>query len=112
APTSLSVAAGSLQVSINYQLVRLWEMPAQEILALDRDQLLPFVPLMDGGPAELTLTVQRLSQINNQHQRDSLALNLLVLGSLRYNPQTMIEAMRRENMMYGIPIEQLRETPG
>lgn len=48
-PTSLSLTAGSLQVSIHYHLVRLWELSVEAMLALGRDQLLPFAPLMKGG---------------------------------------------------------------
>ncbi|MCI0486573.1 MAG: hypothetical protein L0229_08225, partial [Blastocatellia bacterium] len=38
-------------------------------------------------------------------------LSLLVLSSLRYNPETIVEVVRRESM-YNIPLEQIKETPG
>lgn len=111
APTSLTIEAGSLRVTSTFRLVKIWEVPAAEMLALERNQLLPFVPLMQGGTNDLTESVERASQIADPRERDTLLLNLLVLGGLRYNAETMIEVLRRK-VMYGIPIEQLRESSG
>jgi predicted transposase YdaD len=110
-PTSLKVEAGSLQVVSTFHLVKLWEVSAAEILALGRDQLLPFVPLMRGGMDELLRSTEQLGQIADEQERGALILNLLVLGGLRYNADTLIEILRRKEM-YGIPIEQLRESSG
>ncbi len=111
APDSLNVRAGSISVSIEYHLVRLWEMDAAMALAMQRDQLLPFVPLMDGGLSELEASAKRVVEIEDEEKRDTLVLSLLVLSSLRYNPETIVEVVRRESM-YNIPLEQIKETPG
>lgn len=111
AATSLTVEAGSLRVTSTFHLVRLWEVPASEMLALERNQLLPFVPLMQGGTDELAESFEHVAQITDEQERDALLLNLLVLGGLRYNADILIEILRRK-FMYGIPIEQLKESSG
>lgn len=68
APESMSVRAGSLSVTVHYHLVRLWEIEAQSLLALNRDQLLPFVPLMKGGLKELEMSARRVARLADRQQ--------------------------------------------
>lgn len=107
APERVSVKAGALSVTVRYHLVRLWEIEAQSLLALNRDQLLPFVPLMKGGLKELRMSASRVARSVDRQQRDILALNLLTLGSLRYNRDTIEEVFRRDTMM----LELIKDTP-
>jgi len=107
APEQVSVKAGSLSVTVRYHLVRLWEIEAQSLLALNRDQLLPFVPLMKGGLKELEASARRVARLADRQQRDILALNLLTLGSLRYNRDTIEDVFRRDNMI----LELIKDTP-
>jgi predicted transposase YdaD len=110
-PTSLSLTAGSLQVSIHYHLVRLWDLPADDVLALRRDQLLPFVPLMKGDLEELSRSAQYLHQVADEQERAALTLHWFVLAGLRYNTEALLTILRRKDM-YGIPLGQLEESSG
>lgn len=107
APERMTAKAGSLSVTVRYHLIRLWEIDARSSLALNRDQLLPFVPLMKGGVRELRESAHRVARLEDRHQRDILALNLLTLGSLRYNRDAIEEAFTGDDMI----IELVKDTP-
>jgi predicted transposase YdaD len=102
-----SVSAGDLRVDLSYAPVRLWRLSAQEALELDRQNLLPFVPLMRGGERELETGVQRLAAVPDDKQREELSLHFLVLGGLRYNEEDLLDLMGESAM---IPIDQLKES--
>lgn len=80
-PTTGIIEFGGSRLITNYQIIRLWEIPAAEMLALKRDALLPFIPLMDGKQAELEAGVEQLHQVADQRRRRDLALHFVMLGS-------------------------------
>jgi hypothetical protein len=57
------IDAGDIQIKVRYRLIKVWEISARKVLALNREHLLPFVPLMRGGREELEISAQRLSQV-------------------------------------------------
>ncbi len=40
------------QAHQDFQVIKLWELKADQVIAFDNPVLLPFVPLMDGGNTE------------------------------------------------------------
>lgn len=106
--TSFSVDAGSLQLTINFHLIYLWQVSAAAMLALGRGELLPFIPLMDGGEAEVQEAAERINNFANDSRRDVLALNLITLGSLRYTADEIISLLGRKSMFQQI----IKESPG
>lgn len=107
APTTGIIQFGDTRIVTSYHLVQLWEIPATEMLALERAALLPFVPLMAGSEQVLEASAARLRQVADEQQRRELALHFVMLGGLRYNRAELLEMVWRRSM---IPIEQLRES--
>jgi predicted transposase YdaD len=102
----VSLSAGHLNITLSYQQVCLWEISAETALGLNRDSLIPFVPLMQGGVAELEAGVRRLASVPEK-SRSELSLHFLLLGGLRYNPEKILGLIGRATM---IPLEQLKES--
>jgi predicted transposase YdaD len=46
------------ELQVKYQVVKLWEKPPEEVLAMEAPGLSPFTPLMAGNPMELVLKSQ------------------------------------------------------
>ena len=107
APTRARVDAGDVQIRVHYRLVKLWNVSARRVLAMDRESLLPFVPLMRGGQAELEIGAQRLSLVRDERKQQELGLHFLLLGGLRYNREDILELIGSKSM---IPLEQLKES--
>ncbi|MCI0485714.1 MAG: hypothetical protein L0229_03845 [Blastocatellia bacterium] len=63
APTAGRIIAGDAEIKIRYRLVRLWQVSARRVLAMKRENLLPFVPLMRGGQEELEAGAEHLGEI-------------------------------------------------
>ncbi|HWQ34788.1 MAG TPA: hypothetical protein VNQ79_18205 [Blastocatellia bacterium] len=106
-PVSLAIEAGWLRLIVSYQIVRLWELDAEAALNSGRENLLPFVPLMRGGLAELEKGAQALRQVESETRRRELALHFVMLGGLRYNREQIFDVLERMTM---IPLEQLKES--
>lgn len=107
APTSATVSAGGVKITVEYTIVRLWELNAEAALQLGRDSLLPFVPLMKGGWAQVEQGAQRVQAVADEARRRELALHFVVLSGLRYDPTDVLELLGRSTM---IPFELLRES--
>jgi predicted transposase YdaD len=108
APTTMTVEAGGLTLTVKYTVVRIWELPAAEALKSGRASILPFVPLMKGGQAELEASAQALGQVADEPLRQRLSLHFVMLGSLRYNRVELLDLLGRTTM---IPLHVLKETP-
>ena len=107
APTEGTVRAGSLTVKLQFHLVRLWDISARQMLKLHRQNLLPFIPLMDGKFQATEQGAKLLAQIPDEDNQRELSLHFLVLGGLRYNPEEILDLIGRSSM---IPLEQLKES--
>ena len=106
-PTEGILGSGDLRITKGFHLIRLWELSATQALAAQREALLPFIPLMQGGKAELEQSSQRLAQVANEPRRNEMARHFLMLGGLRYNRFDLLELVGRTGM---IPLEQLRSS--
>lgn len=107
-PTVGRIDAGDVQITVRYKIIRFAQIPAAQVLALKRKNLLPFVPLMQGGEAELKAGARMLGQIEDEKDQLKLGLDFLVLGGLRYNPEDLLDLIGRESM---IPLRILKESP-
>ena len=107
-PTSGKIDAGDVQITVRYRLVRLSQISAARMLRLQREHLLPFVPLMRGEEEELRASAKLLRKVKEERKQCELGLYLWVLGGLRYNPADLLDLIGRESM---IPLEVLKESP-
>jgi hypothetical protein len=108
--TQLTIEAGWLSVTARCEFIRLWELSAKAALALGDENLLPMIPLMNGGEEELRQGVQALRQVADQDRRQQLSANFAALGSLRYRKSALLELLLGGGTMLITP-EILRETP-
>jgi hypothetical protein len=99
------IDAGDIQIKVRYRLIKVWEISARKALAMNRENLLPFVPLMRGGREELEISAQRLSQVPDESRRSEMGMHFLMLGGLRYNRLDLMELIGRKSM---ITLEQLK----
>jgi hypothetical protein len=107
-PVTHTVTAGSLVLTINFHVIRLWELSAQVALDLGREELLPFIPLMSGGEKVLEEVAQRVTVLTEDHRRGGLAMSFLGLGTLRYDSHLLLSLIGREPMI----LELIKDTPG
>ncbi|MEO9030896.1 MAG: hypothetical protein ABI413_18985 [Ktedonobacteraceae bacterium] len=79
-----------------YRVVKLWEIPAQVILDLDWEGLLPLLPLTKGGkkPEIIQIMIDRLS-----HDRDLLALAEMY-GGLAFTSESEKARFKRRFAMF------------
>jgi predicted transposase YdaD len=89
----------------DFQVIRLWELDAQQVLALQNPALLPFVPLMQGGNTGPVLQ-ECASRIRTQPNAEELEAILSMFASYVMESQ-LINHILRSNTM----IEILRESP-
>ncbi|MGH9833671.1 MAG: hypothetical protein ACRD9Y_11675, partial [Blastocatellia bacterium] len=101
------IDAGDIRIKVRYRLIKLWEISARKVLAMNRENLLPFVPLMRGGRDEREISAQRLSQVPDESRRSEMGMHFLMLGGLRYNRVDLLELIGGKTM---IPWEQLKES--
>jgi predicted transposase YdaD len=110
APSRLTIKVGHLTVTARCEIIRLWKVSAKKALALGDENLLPLIPLMDGGSEELRKSAQALRNIPNQVRQRELSLHFVMLGSLRYQKPDMIDLLLGGTaMIYSRQV--LRETP-
>ncbi len=107
APAPGIIDAGDIEIRAHYHLVRLWRQSAASALAAGRESLLPFVPLMQGGKAEIEEGAAMLRRVEDDQRRRDLSLHFILLGGLRYNRDDILELVVRRGM---IPLEQLKDS--
>ncbi|HEX4948930.1 MAG TPA: hypothetical protein VFZ34_19790 [Blastocatellia bacterium] len=93
------IDVGQTQIVTHYQIIRLWEVSAAEVLARGSESLLPFVALMQGGEEALTEVARRLHSVTDVARRHEIALHFLTLGGLRYNKLAILELVKEKIMI-------------
>lgn len=116
APTEITVDAGGLVLTVRFHLVKLWELDAQQALAMNSESLLPFIPLMNGSRPlmngsrnDAIQSTRGISKVVDELRRRELALHFYMLGSLRYPAADVLEMIERYGM---VPLHKLKESPG
>ncbi|MGH9839270.1 MAG: hypothetical protein ACREEM_10845 [Blastocatellia bacterium] len=107
APTSVTIEAGGVTITVTYWLIRLWEIEARDALTWKRENLLPFVPLMKGGQDDLVEAAQALGEITDENRKRELAAHFVMMGGLRYTHDEIFDVIWRHTM---IPIQELRDS--
>ncbi len=107
AVTSCVIEAEGLALHSRFTLVKVWELSAAQALALNNEDLLPFVTLMAGGEAELEQAARALGQVADDLRKRQLALHFVVVGGLRYDKDYLYDLIGRLTM---IPIHAYRES--
>jgi hypothetical protein len=77
------------------------------MLAMNRESMIPFIPLMRGGAMELEDGAGRLAMVADQQRHQELGLHFVMLGGLRYIVDDLLDLVGRRGM---IPLEQLKES--
>ena len=108
APTMINIDAGGISLTVRFRIIGLWQIPARRALGLKSESLLPLVPLMQGGEEELEQGARALGEIKDEIRRREVALHFVMVGSLRYRRDDLLDLMRRTNMT--VPIELLRQS--
>ena len=93
------------QAHQDFQVIRLWELDAQQILTLSNPALLPFVPLMKGGNTGPVLQ-ECAARLHTQPNAEELEAILSMFASYVME-SPLINHILRSNAM----IEILRESP-
>ncbi len=106
-PTTCTIEADHLTLTGRFTVIELWELSAKDALAMKHEGLLPFIPLMNGGRAEVEQSARALGQITDDARKRELALHFVMLASLRYNRTDIYDILGRLTM---IPIHALRES--
>lgn len=84
-PPAGLIQSGDMVIHKGYHLILLWELDAREWLECGRPNILPFVPLMRGGEAELRASVQAIVALPDEGQRKELGAYLSIVSGLRYD---------------------------
>lgn len=74
---------------------------------MNREGLLPFIPLMNGGREEVEQSARALGQVADEARQRELTLHFVMLAGLRYNRTDIYDILGRLTM---IPIHALRES--
>jgi predicted transposase YdaD len=100
-PTRHSIQTESLTISLDYRVVRLWEIDGTEALALNRPRLYALMPLLQVSEEQLIQTAERIAREPDYEER---AAEFLALVGLRYDDEEGLRSLER--VMRGIFTEE------
>ncbi len=105
---------GNISVAWNYTPVHLWRMPAREIIALDRNGVLPLVALtqIDAPEQVLPEVVTRIKQEPNEELRSGLFNALLSLTSDKECLAMLDKLLESEEFLLDTPYLQRQRERG
>jgi hypothetical protein len=105
----LQSAGGWTGLRVGWRTVRLWELPAGQLLATGEPGLMPWVPLahIDGPPKTVFQQCREIiDQKGPANERENLLAVAQVLASLRYNDPSLLELFGGEEGMIESPLLQ------
>ncbi len=94
---------------LSWRVVKLWEVPAQELLAAGDIGLIPWVPLARiDGPAEPVLREcrDRIGRDAPKDEQDNLMAVTQLLARLRYNKESLFQLFGGRRAMIESPVIQ------
>ena len=98
-PEEAEARFGSVCLQTRYQVVKVWEIEAAQVLDLERPSLLPWVTLMRSGEQEIEEAARRIRRSGDARA----AAEFVVLGGLRYDREAAmlgrVRAMLSEEMI-------------
>ncbi len=101
-PASHAIETPSLRMTLDYRVVRLWEIDGAEALALNRPHLLALMPLLRASEEQLTQAVERIAREPDKEER---AAELIMVAGLRYDVKERVRLL--EASMGGIFTEEI-----
>ena len=96
--TMARIDAGDVQITVQYRIVRLSQISAQQILKTRREYLLPFIPLMNRTIKDLEAGAKLITEIEDEQQRSELSLYFSVFSGVEYNAADVLELVGRNRM--------------
>ena len=106
---NLGSPQGLTNLKFSWRIAKLWEVPAQELLAADDIGLIPWVPLTKfKGPPEPIIRQcrARIDQVTSPDEHVNLLAVTQVLAGLRYNDPKLFEILGGRKAMIESPIFQ------
>jgi hypothetical protein len=100
---------GTTQAGLRWQVVPLWTLRAEDLLALNDVGVIPWVPLAQTAtPVEqLLLTCrERIEQQGRAEEQDNLIAVTQVMTYLRYNDQSLLSLIGGKKMIVETPLIQ------
>jgi len=88
-PDSHQFESGGLTMRLDYRVVRLWEIDGGPVLAMDKDRILPLVPLLNVSDEQLGRAVERVARSEDE----ACVSEFLLLGGLRYDGDRLRELL-------------------
>jgi hypothetical protein len=107
-PNQRVIRAGDLTLVSEFTIIKAWELSAEDALAQNNENLLPFIPLMRGGGEKMEQCAQALGRIEDETRQRAILAHFVSIGSLRYNRESIIQMLGRTTMQLD---HILRETP-
>lgn len=98
-PNKFQLVSGSLDVRLHYQVISIWEVSARKALALNKLDLLPFIPLMKGGHLAIADIARAIENIDDDQRQRELDLHFVILSGLRYTQHEFLEFLGSANMI-------------
>ena len=89
---------GHTTLTCKWQVINLWELPAQRLLDLNQPGVLPLVPLTQFSeePAEMMeLCRERIDRLAPPEQRDNLLAIAATMTAFRYNESALFDIFMR-----------------
>ena len=113
-PREHEIQLGGLSVRLNYQIVRLWEIPGREALEMREARILPLIPLLRVSTEELVEAARRIVASPDKAR----AIEFLTFSGLRYDKnqfnylleaarmRILTEEMLKESSFYQMILEE------
>ncbi|MBI4904533.1 MAG: hypothetical protein HY820_12905 [Acidobacteria bacterium] len=108
-PSFGRIVRGGVVTTARYQVVKLWKLPAAQLLESRRPFLLPWVALCNARPAQLIEAGRRISETSSKVEPRVRAM-FHSLGGLRYGKDEWRSILEEEVSMF-LTREILRESP-
>ena len=105
-PDRFETVLGSVELSVRYRVIRLWELDPQRIFDAKRPTLLPWIPLM-GSPDDL---LEKVAAEIVRTRDERLAVEFVVLGGLRYDKRDLAAMLGRGGTMFRLTQEMIEES--
>jgi hypothetical protein len=97
----LQSARGLTQVHVKVEVLNLWTVPAEEILKLNDENLLPLLPLTkhEGPPEELLqICVHRIEKQAPPQERENLLAMTFAFAEFKYNKEQLLKLLGGSKM--------------
>lgn len=99
-----------VRIEVPYQVVRLWEIDARIAFEPGCEALLPWAPLLRGGPPELERAVAAIERLAERGEPapypiDVMVSNLAGLAGLRYDKDEIVRLLARLRERIMLPID-------